>query len=597
MEKSFLFTDVTNPTWLAYVAFLVIAVFFRFSRFLSIRNLDVTLLLLLSTAIVVAGVYRDKVWVPPVAPEGSTTLAEPNPEQPELSPSDSLPSDQPVANVAPASEIPAADAIPGTSEGLAPEKADSASLLVATSAGDAADSDSAAGPDDVAVISEFSNNPSGGDSAVENSKAAVLTDPQLQSNEGSAIEARSHPIYTWASVALMGLTIMLILRLIFDESLTRRPRLDQNLNQAGITFLCIPAFAILMVSVLTNNPEDSTFKAVEHGRALLERRDVQVDLLTGRDAQPAPTETLIAAGGAAMAQLSGNLPKSPADDSGDTSTVEALLARILVVVAHTFVVLGLLVIGRQHFSSLQLGISMSCLYLLLPCTAVNVHELNHVLPAACLVWAIASYRNPVVAGVLLGLASGTLFFAAFLLPLWAVFYGRNGGLRFVVSVLGIGAVLITSLLLISGDASSFTNKLVTTANWTAYRLLDDSPTDGDATLSQLFIRIPMAAIFFVMLTAMTVLPRPRNLENLLSNSTCLVVAAQMWYPDDIGTYVLWYLPLFLIVIFRPRLDRFTPPEAVERESASLNASPPAAPTATVAMSGLNFLRTRSHLNS
>jgi hypothetical protein len=71
----------------------------------------------------------------------------------------------------------------------------------------------------------------------------------------------------------------------------------------------------------------------------------------------------------------------------------------------------------------------------------------------------------------------------------------------------------------------------------------------------------------------------------------------MWYPDDIGTYVLWYLPLFLIVIFRPRLDRFTPPEAVERESASLNASPPAAPTATVAMSGLNFLRTRSHLNS
>ena len=592
MEKSFLFTDVTNPTWLAYVAFLVIAVFFRFSRFLSIRNLDVTLLLLLSTAIVVTGVYRDKVWVPPVAPEGSTTLAEPNPEQPELSPSD-----QPVANAAPGSEIPAADAIPGTGEGVAPDRADSASQLVATSAGDAADSDAADSDaaekpaDDLA----FADKSADDRSALENSEAAVLADQQLQSDEDSVSGARSHPIYTWASVALMGLTILLILRLIFDESLTRRPRLDQNLNQAGITFLCIPAFAILMVSVLTNNPEDSTFKAVEHGRALLQRRDVQVDPLTGRDAQPAPTETLIAAGGAAMAQLSGNLPKSPGDDSGDTSTVEALLARILVVVAHTFVVLGLLVIGRQHFSSLQLGISMSCLYLLLPCTAVNVHELNHVLPAACLVWAIASYRNPVVAGVLLGLASGTLFFAAFLLPLWAVFYGRNGGLRFVVSVLGIGAVLITSLLLISGDASSFTNKLVTTANWTAYRLLDDSPTDGDATLSQLFIRIPMAAIFFVMLTAMTVLPRPRNLENLLSNSTCLVVAAQMWYPDDIGTYVLWYLPLFLIVIFRPRLDRFTPPEAVERESVSLNASPPTTPAATVAMSGLNFFRAPTSL--
>ncbi len=582
MEKSFLFTDVTNPTWLAYVAFLVIAVFFRFSRFLTIRNLDLTLLLLLSTAIVVAGVYRDKEWIPPV--DGGSSVSEPTVGPPE-------------------------SATSVTSNDAALDGIDSASQLGENSSDTPADSDASKKPDSefaktadnqntaVASVEASASDPLPNNPSDDNSKSGAMGNSRGLPSQDLSGGPRSHPIYTWASIALMGLTIMLIVRLIFDESLTRRPRLDQNLNQAGITFLCIPAFAILMVSVLTNNPEDSTFKAVEHGRALLERRDVQVDPQTGRDTQPAPTETLIAAGGAAMAQLSGNLPKSPKGDLSDNSTVEALLARILVVIAHTFVVLGLLMIGRQHFASLQLGISMSCLYLLLPCTAVNVHELNHVLPAACLVWAIASYRNPVVAGVLLGLASGTLFFAAFLLPLWAVFYGKNGGLRFVVSVLGIGAVLITSLLLISGDASSFTNKLVTTANWTAYRLLDDSPTGGDATLSQLFIRIPMAAIFFVMLTAMTVLPRPRNLENLLSNSTCLVVAAQMWYPDDIGTYVLWYLPLFLIVIFRPRLDRFTPPEAVERESVSLNASPATTPAATVAMSGLNFLRNQSPLKS
>ncbi|MFO1003853.1 MAG: hypothetical protein U0936_26275 [Planctomycetaceae bacterium] len=572
MEKSFLFTDVTNPTWLAYVAFLVIAVFFRFSRVLTIRNLDLTLLLLLSTAIVVSGVYRDKAWVVPSKEDTAQSAAM-------------------------SEESPANDETAANSVTEAP---------LQTTAADTAPSEMTATPEPAAAIVESSSEPSASLSVAEGSanklpgeitsSDGVVASPPTTS-ENSDKEPVQHPIYIWSSVTLMALTILLIVRLLFDESLTRRPRLDQNLNQSGITFLCIPAFAILMVSVFKNHPEDSTFKAVEHGRALLERRDVQVDPQTGGDTQPAPTETLIAAGGAAMAQLSGNLPKSKDDDSVHSNTVEELLARILVVIAHTFVVLGLLTIGRQHFASLQIGISMSCLYLLLPCTAVNVHELNHVLPAACLVWAIASYRNPVVSGVLLGLASGTLFFAAFLLPLWAVFYGKKGGLRFVISVLGIGAVLITSLLLISGDASSFTNKLVTTANWTAYRLLDDSPTDGDATLSQLFIRIPMAAIFFVMLTAMTVLPRPRNLENLLSNSTCLVVAAQMWYPDDIGTYVLWYLPLFLIVIFRPRLDRFTPPEAVERESVSLNASPPATPTSTVAMSRLSFFGRRTPLKS
>jgi len=548
MEKSFLFVDVTNPTWLAYVAFLVVAVYFRFSRILTIRNLDLTLLLLLSTAIVVTGVYRNAPVEKPI---------------PELAvPGEPVPLPTPVSAT-------------GLTDG----------------GGNPAESQS----DSVAKVSA--------DSAENEVSAAVDSVPETQlpkdtnlaaETKSGDIEKVQHPIYIWASMALMGLTLLLVVRLIFDESFTRRPRLDQNLNQAGITFLCIPAFAILMISVLTKSPVDSTFKAVEHGRALLERRAVKVDPQTGVNAHPAPTETLIAAGGAAMAQLSGNLSKSQTENPESTLNVTAWLARIFVVVAHTLVVLGLLSIARQHFASLQIGISMSCLYLLLPCTAVNVHELNHVLPAACLIWAIASYRNPVVSGILLGLASGTLFFAAFLLPLWAVFYGRKGGLRFVVSVLGITAVLITSLMMISGDASSFTNKLITTANWTVYRLLDDSPTAGDASLSQLFIRIPMAAAFFVMLTAMTVLPRPRNLENLLANSTCLVVAAQMWYPDDIGTYVLWYLPLFLIVIFRPRLDRFTPPEAVERESAVVTPPANAPQSPATGMSPLSFFqRSRS----
>ena len=593
MEKSFLFTDVTNPTWLAYVAFLVIAVFFRFSRFVSIRNLDLTLMLLLSTAIVVAGVYRDRVWIPPVEKNSAVSSAKTE----ELVPTGdarvaSRESGTSKSSSEPSTIVTGDRTNPDTVTGNASTDREGSDKVATNDISPAQTDDSreprTAVTDEVGPVAGLPG---------EISSSEAVTDAQQTQAEDSDSGPIPHPVYTWASIILMALTILLIVRLLFDESLTRRPRLDQNLNQAGITFLCIPAFAILMFSVFKGHPEDSTFKAVEHGRALLERRDVQVDPQTGGDTQPAPTETLIAAGGAAMAQLSGNLPKSPSDDSASTGNFEVLLARGLVVVAHTFVVLGLLMIGRQHFASLQIGISMSCLYLLLPCTAVNVHELNHVLPAACLVWAIASYRNPVVSGVLLGLASGTLFFAAFLLPLWAVFYGKKGGLRFVVSVLGIGAVLITSLLLISGDASSFTNKLVTTANWTAYRLLDDSPTDGDATLSQLFIRIPMAAIFFVMLTAMTVLPRPRNLENLLSNSTCLVVAAQMWYPDDIGTYVLWYLPLFLIVIFRPRLDRFTPPEAVERESASLNSSPPTTPASTVAMSRLSFFRSRSQLKS
>jgi hypothetical protein len=37
----------------------------------------------------------------------------------------------------------------------------------------------------------------------------------------------------------------------------------------------------------------------------------------------------------------------------------------------------------------------------------------------------------------------------------------------------------------------------------------------------------------------------------------------MWYPDDICHYVIWYLPLLLLIIFRPRLDHLIPPQAEE----------------------------------
>ncbi len=151
----------------------------------------------------------------------------------------------------------------------------------------------------------------------------------------------------------------------------------------------------------------------------------------------------------------------------------------------------------------------------------------------------------------------------------------------------MAAILVGCLVLTSADTDSFMRKLVTTTNWTVFRLMDDS-SFPDAPLSQLFVRIPLGAVFFVMLTAMTVLPRPRNLENLLANSTALVVAAQLWYPEDIGTYVLWYLPLFLLVIFRPRLDRFMPPEIAGRQAETVIQPVPAAPTTTVAVSRLTL---------
>ncbi len=457
MDIPFLYVDVAHPTWLFYAALLVFAVFFRFSRLISVRNLDLLLILCISTALVLTGTWP-------------TTASE-----------------------------------------------------------------------------------------------------ETQSVASEAVGSLSR----YSPTILLALSVLLIIRLIFDESLTRRPRLEQNLNQQGLTFLCVPAFVILMTSVFMFEPPGGNVDAVESGKALLERQAIGETEADDEENQPAPTETLIAAAASTVAELSGGIDDTAVSPDSESSPIEQTIARILIVLAHTVVVAGLLYIGRYHFNSVQLGISMCCLYLLVPCTAFKVHELSHVLPAACLVWAFACYRRPAVAGVLLGLACGTLFFAVFLLPLWAVFYGRKGSLRFGVSLGAVAALALFAVAMTTSDTGSFVNRVVHTTNWSFYQLVTDQLPANRVGVGQIFLRITLAAIFFVMLTAMTVIPRRRNLENLLSNSTALVVAAQLWYPEDVGTYVLWYLPLLLMVMFRPRLDRFTPPEMVDNNSAS-RAKPPTA---------------------
>lgn len=612
MEKQFLFVDVANPTWLVYLSVLVLAVFFRFSRLFTVRNLDLLLVLVLSSALVIAGEWKNRPQASPSTSAGvrshvvnggaqasgggllsdisSTGTAEMLPVNVEsgrsLSSTDSDAREgagsPPVADPVESSALDAA--IPGKIQ---------SSLI-------AGNLDPTAGPRPLADSANSGLNQAAplkpGDTSVDASDVvietvnAVETEVIAETKAVVGLEPESHAVYRWASFVLLVLSITLMIRLVFDESLTRRPRLEQNLNQAGLTFLCVPAFALLTVSVFVVEPPNSAMQAVEHGKALLERRETKASRQIAVEQPPAPTETLIAAGAAGVAQLSGQWEPRESPTTSSEANLEKTVAQILVVIAHTTVVLGLLHIGRQHYGSLQLGLSMSCLYLLLPCTAFNVHQLSHVLPGACLTWAIASYRKPVVSGLLLGLACGTLFFSVFLLPVWAVFYGRRGALRFGLSVLVVAAILAVCLMLTSSDADSFVNKLFTTMNWTVYRLLDETGSGSEMPFGQLFIRIPLAAVFFVMLTAMTVLPRPRNLENLLANSTALVVAAQLWYPEDIGTYVLWYLPLLLLVVFRPRLDRFVPPDASTRGNAAVAPSIANGAPASVAMSRLTLYR-------
>lgn len=348
-----------------------------------------------------------------------------------------------------------------------------------------------------------------------------------------------------------------LVRLFSDSFWKRRPLLEQNLNSAGMAFLTVSVFVLLISKALTEPPPPGTVETVRRADELVKRQDTTQEQPATEEVPAGPTARVLAAPVVAASDLMvpGGTPKEE-----HRSAVEQIAARATAVLAHLAVVSGLWFLGKRLFGDANSGLAMATLYLLLPCTAIDVGRVNHVLPAALIVWAFVSYRNPLIAGGLMGLACGTLLFPLFLLPLWAVFYGKQGAGRFALSLGLVAAVLIASLLLTSADSHSFTQQIRGSIDWSSLTL-DPETIEGFWEANPAY-RIPVIVAFFVMLVLLTFLPREKNLEHLLGHSTAIVVGTQLWYPQQGGAYVLWYLPLLLAVVFRPKLTSQTPPVIV-----------------------------------
>jgi hypothetical protein len=73
-------------------------------------------------------------------------------------------------------------------------------------------------------------------------------------------------------------------------------------------------------------------------------------------------------------------------------------------------------------------------------------------------------------------------------------------------------------------------------------------------------RIPVFIAYLAFVFGTLFWPVPKNLAQALALTTAALVGIQFWYADQGGLYVLWYLPLLLLMVFRPNLhDRLAPP--------------------------------------
>jgi len=317
-------------------------------------------------------------------------------------------------------------------------------------------------------------------------------------------------------------------RCLADLAVVRRPALHPNLNRAGLAWMTGMLFVCL------------------GGVAL--RRPAEPDQQVGKGS------AVLDEGQKRVAEIVTHTAGEPIDGRGTQFWVE----RAFVGICHLAVVVALILIGVRHFQDASAGLAAATLYLLLPYIAFFVTQIHHVWPTALLLWAIVCYRRPVVAGALVGAAAGSLFFPAVTLPVWLGFYWKRGARRFFGAVVvTAGVSLILTLILLWWDGRlGVAWQTLRQPDWLPWRV---SHAEGFWTGLHAAYRIPVFVVYVFFVAATAFWPSPKNLAHLLALLAAVLLGIQFWYADRGGVYILWYLPILLLVIFRPNLSDRLPP--------------------------------------
>jgi hypothetical protein len=333
---------------------------------------------------------------------------------------------------------------------------------------------------------------------------------------------------------LLTIQAFILVRMMLDPIMSRRPLLDPNLTAGGLMFLGISLFVFMMANVVRSDPQTQYNQGPELGPGYALMR-----MLPSIPTLP----------------INNQLDGLPTDFKPEPTASEkqlALVAKVLAIFAHLSIVSAIILISNRHFGNTRAGVGCATLYLILPYTAQMTGRVDHALPAAFLLWAILTYRRPLIAGMFVGLAGGLVYYPLFLLPLWISFYWKRGVRKFIIGTASMLALLMLALWF--DDSSTLADHLQH-----MYGVL--SPLREAETLQGLwalgwnpFWRLPVIVAYVILSAFFAIWPAQKNLGTILSGSAALMIAAQFWHGESGGLYIAWFLPLLLLTIFRPNLQ-------------------------------------------
>ena len=367
-----------------------------------------------------------------------------------------------------------------------------------------------------------------GQSAMADGPGAVSADAaRLTQKCGSALDA---PHWMW--VGYLGLlvgSVYFFCRCLLDLMLVQRPALGPNLQTGGLAWLA-GALLICMLAVAYRQAERQINPAAQSG--------ANVALTTPMDAHKQPVFAVTVL----------------------WRTWPAWGVAALAFSCHIAIALFLVLIGWRHFQEVSAGMAAATFYLLLPYTGFHVGQLHHALPMALFLGAVVAYRYPTLAGCILGVSAAATYFPLFTLPIWLSFYRGRGMGRFLTAFLLTLAMFLINMALTLRGYDEWDTSIQHALAYAAWQPWKMPTTEGFWTGVHAAYRIPVFVVFLAFVVGTMFWPTPKNLAHVIALTTAVFIALQWWFADQGGTYVLWYLPLLLLLVFRPNLQDRTAPK-------------------------------------
>jgi hypothetical protein len=324
-------------------------------------------------------------------------------------------------------------------------------------------------------------------------------------------------------------------RCLLDLGLTRRPLLEPNLNASGLLCLSVGVLGLLLAETVSLPVQDGAARNPAEP--------------AGRENPPAAEPSATAGDAKVKEAIEPFLPNSLKQKSA-----QVILQRILAVLAHSALVTGLMLIGWKHFERPISGLAMATCYLLLPYTRMAVVDSGQLISAALIVMAVFCHARPSLTGVLIGLAAGWIPACLGLIALWAGYYKGRGMLRFLIvacSVALVCALLGVSIPELGRWAQALGARSM--AEVGLFPWFEPKSTGSFWAGIDTAFRLPVLIAYVALVIVTMLWPARKSLAELIALSAALLVASQFWYLDKGGALVLLYLPLAILMMFRPTM--------------------------------------------